>query len=97
MKNRVCEILGIAKPIIQGSMVWLTDAKLAAAVSNAGGLGSLGPNSGQTVVPRDPIETAERMRQEIRKVRELPDKPFSVNVYRRSARGHVQRLQRSRH
>ena len=35
-------------------MVWLTDAKLAAAVSNAGGLGSLGPNAGQTVVTRDP-------------------------------------------
>lgn len=80
MKNRVCEILGIEKPVIQGPMVWLTDAKLAAAVSNAGGLGSLGPNAGQTVVTRDPEETAERMRAEIRKVKELTDKPFSVNV-----------------
>ena len=61
-------------------MVWLTDAKLAAAVSHAGGLGSLGPNAGQTVVTRDPVETAERMRAEIRKVRALTDKPFSVNV-----------------
>ncbi|MBR0079779.1 MAG: nitronate monooxygenase [Synergistaceae bacterium] len=41
MKNRICSILGIEKPIIQGPMVWLTDAKLAAAVSEAGGLGSL--------------------------------------------------------
>ena len=37
MKNRICEILGIEKPVIQGPMVWLTDAKLAAAVSNGGG------------------------------------------------------------
>ena len=80
MANRVCEILGIKKPVIQGPMVWLTDAKLAAAVSNAGGLGSLGPNAGQTVVTRDPIGTAENMRAEIKKVRALTDKPFSVNV-----------------
>ena len=80
MENRICEIFGIEKPVIQGPMVWLTDAKLAAAVSNAGGMGSLGPNAGQTVVTRDPVETAERMRQEIKKVRELTDKPFSVNV-----------------
>ena len=80
MANRICEILGIEKPVIQGPMVWLTDAFLAAAVSNAGGMGSLGPNAGQTVVTRDPLETAERMRQEIRKVRALTDKPFSVNV-----------------
>lgn len=80
MNNRICSILGIEKPVIQGPMVWLTDAKLAAAVSNAGGLGSLGPNAGQTVVTRDPEETAENMRREIRKVRELTDNPFSVNV-----------------
>lgn len=80
MNNRICEILGIDKPVIQSPMVWLTDAKLAAAVSNAGGLGSLGPNAGQTVVTRDPVETAERMRQVIREVRKLTDKPFSVNV-----------------
>lgn len=80
MKNRVCEILGIEKPVIQGPMVWLTDARLAAAVSEAGGMGSLGPNAGQTEVTRDPQETAERMRREIRKVRMLTDKPFSVNV-----------------
>ena len=57
-----------------------TDAKLAAAVSNAGGLGSLGPNAGQTVVTRDPDGTAENMRAEIRKLRAETDKPFSVNV-----------------
>ena len=78
--NRVCEILGIKKPVIQGPMVWLTDAKLAAAVSNAGGLGSLGPNAGQTEVTRDPDGTAENMRTEIHKLRAITDKPFSVNV-----------------
>ena len=36
MSNRICDILGIEKPVIQGPMVWLTDARLAAAVSNAG-------------------------------------------------------------
>ena len=78
--NRICKILGIEKPVIQGPMVWLTDAKLAAAVSNAGGLGSLGPNAGQTEVTRDPDGTAENMRAEIRKLREMSSKPFSVNV-----------------
>lgn len=58
MSNRICEILGIEKPVIQGPMVWLTDARLVAAVSNAGGMGSLGPNAGQTVVTRDPEGTA---------------------------------------
>ena len=57
-----------------------TDAKLAAAVSNAGGLGSLGPNAGQTAVTRDPDGTTENMRAEIRKLRAETDKPFSVNV-----------------
>ena len=42
-KNRICEILKIEKPVIQGPMFWLTDAKLVAAVSEAGGLGVLGP------------------------------------------------------
>jgi enoyl-[acyl-carrier protein] reductase II len=78
-ENRVCEILGIKYPIIQAPMAWVTSAELAAAVSNAGGLGVLGPNAGQTTVTVDPIETAERMRREIRKTRELTDKPFAVN------------------
>lgn len=79
MPNRVTEILGIEKPIIQGPLLWLTDAKLVAAVSNAGGLGTLGFNAGQTTVTRDVDETVERMRREIRKVRDLTDKPFGLN------------------
>ena len=80
MSNRVCEVLGIKYPIIQGPMSWLTNAELVAAVSNAGGLGTLGPNAGQTELTKDPVETAERMRREIRKVRELTNKPFGVTL-----------------
>ncbi|MBQ3510360.1 MAG: nitronate monooxygenase [Peptococcaceae bacterium] len=76
--NRVCEILGIEKPVVQGSMTWITSAELAAAVSNAGGMGILGFNAGQTEMTPDPIETAERMRAEIKKTRALTDKPFAV-------------------
>ena len=49
-QGRVESILGIKYPIIQGPMAWLTNAELVAAVSNAGGLGILGPNAGQTTV-----------------------------------------------
>lgn len=82
MANRVCEILGIEKPVLQGPMVWMTDARLAAAVSNAGGLGALGPNCGASTLTTDPIETAERYRAEIIKTRELTDKPIAGNVLR---------------
>ncbi|EOV8480610.1 NAD(P)H-dependent flavin oxidoreductase [Klebsiella aerogenes] len=83
MQNRsVSHILGIEKPVIQGPLSWLTDARLVAAVSNAGGLGVLGPNAGltaQTAVST-PQETAERMREEIRKTKLLTEKPFAVNL-----------------
>ncbi len=48
--NRVARILGIEKPVVQGPLSWLTDARLVAAVGNAGGLGVLGPNAGLTAV-----------------------------------------------
>ncbi|MDH2996998.1 diguanylate cyclase [Pasteurellaceae bacterium LFhippo2] len=82
MKNRICEILNIEKPIVQGPLSWLTDAKLVAAVSNAGGLGVLGPNAGLTAetAVSTPEETAEKMREEIRKTKALTDKPFAVNL-----------------
>ncbi len=79
-KNRITEVLGIKYPIIQGPMAWMTDARLVAAVSNAGGLGILGPNAGQTEPTASPIETMERMRAEIRKTKELTDKPFGVVI-----------------
>ena len=78
--NRVCQILKIEKPVIQGPLFWLTDAKLVAAVSEAGGLGVLGPHAGQNSLPKDDVEKAERMRKEIQKVKELTSKPFGINI-----------------
>ncbi|MFD1178391.1 NAD(P)H-dependent flavin oxidoreductase [Paenibacillus puldeungensis] len=79
--NRVTDILGIKYPIIQAPMSWVTSAELVAAVSNAGGMGTLGPNAGQNTVANGPEESAERLRTEIKKTRELTDKPFGVNYF----------------
>lgn len=70
MKTRITELLGIEYPIIQGGMAWVAEAHLAAAVSEAGGLGLLGGASAPAEVIRDMI----------RQVREMTDKPFGVNV-----------------
>jgi NAD(P)H-dependent flavin oxidoreductase YrpB (nitropropane dioxygenase family) len=80
MNNRICEILNIEKPIIQGPMSWVTNAEFVAAVSNAGGLGFLGPNAGQIEITRSPEISAERMRSEIQKTKSLTNKPFGVSV-----------------
>lgn len=80
MKNRVTEILNTKYPLIQAPMSWNTDAQLVAAVANAGGLGILGPNAGQKTLTSDPKETAERMRNEIRKTRELTSNSFGLNI-----------------
>ncbi len=69
-KTRVTELLGIRYPIIQGGLAYLAYAELAAAVSNAGGLGQITAMS---------LSTPEELRQEIQKVRKLTDKPFGVN------------------
>jgi len=81
INNRVCQILKIEKPVIQGPLFWLTDAKLVAAVSEAGGLGVLGPHAGQNSLPKDDVERAGRMRKEIQKVKELTSKPFGINIF----------------
>lgn len=70
MKNRICDLLGIEYPVLQGGMAWVADASLAAAVSNAGGLGLISSVNAGT----------EAVRNEIRKCRELTDKPFGVNI-----------------
>ncbi len=80
LQSRVPPILGINYPIIQGAMSWLTDAQLVAEVSNAGGLGMLGPHAGQTTNPTSNEEVIERMRAEIRNVKALTNKPFAVPV-----------------
>ncbi len=68
--NRICELLNIEYPIIQGGMAWVATAELAAAVSNAGGLGLIAAGG----APADVV------REQIKKARELTDKPFGVNV-----------------
>ena len=78
--NRIAEILGITYPIIQGAMSWVTNAELVAAVSNAGGLGMLGPHAGQKTNPKSFQEITDRVRNEIRKVKRLTNRPFAVPV-----------------
>ncbi len=70
MKTRVTELLGIEYPVIQGGMAWVAEYHLAAAVSNAGGLGIIGAGGAP----------AEFVRDQIRKAKELTDKPFGVNL-----------------
>lgn len=70
MKTKITELLGIQYPVIQGGMAWVAEHNLAAAVSNAGGFGIIGAASAP----------AEIVREEIRKCKELTDKPFGVNV-----------------
>ena len=70
MKTEITELLGIRYPIIQGGMAWVAEYHLAAAVSNAGGFGIIGAASAPPEV----------VREQIRKVKELTDKPFGVNV-----------------
>ncbi|MBT2281708.1 nitronate monooxygenase (plasmid) [Priestia megaterium] len=70
MKTRITEIFGIQYPIIQGGLAYLAYAELASAVSNAGGLGQITAAT---------LGTPEKLREEIRKVRKLTDKPFGVN------------------
>lgn len=78
--NRICSLLGIRYPIIQAPMNWVSGAALTGAVSEAGGLGTLGPNSGADRIEPDVEKTGERMREQIRKVRAITEKPFAVNV-----------------
>ena len=70
MKTRITELLQIEAPVIQGGMAWVAEHGLAAAVSNAGGLGIIGAASAPPEV----------VREEIRKCKELTDNPFGVNV-----------------
>lgn len=70
----ICEMLGIKYPLFQGGMAWIADAKLAAAVSNGGGLGIISAmNQGE-----------EWLRGEIQKAKSLTDRPFGVNIMLRS-------------
>jgi len=61
-------------------MTWITWAELAAAVSNAGGLGVVGPNAGERTVATNAVETGERLRRQIKKIKSLTKNPFGVNI-----------------
>ena len=71
LKTRITELFGIEKPIVQGGLMWIARAELAAAVGNAGGIGFM------TALT---YPEAEQLRTEIRKCREMTDKPFGVNL-----------------
>jgi NAD(P)H-dependent flavin oxidoreductase YrpB (nitropropane dioxygenase family) len=70
-QTRVTEMLGIKYPVVQGAMQWLARAELAAAVSNAGGLG---------IISSFTFPTPQELRDEIRRTRGLTDRPFAVNI-----------------
>lgn len=70
MKTEITKLLGIQYPIIQGGMAWVAECHLAAAVSNAGGLGLIGAANAP----------ADWVREQIREAKKLTDKPFGVNI-----------------
>ena len=70
MKTRITELLNIEYPIIQGGMAWVAEHNLAAAVSNAGGLGLIGAGGAP----------AEFVREQIKKAKDKTDNPFGVNI-----------------
>ena len=70
IKSRICELLGIEYPVLQGGMAWIADGKLAAAVSEGGGLGIIAAGNAN----------ADHVREQIRIAKELTEKPFGVNI-----------------
>ena len=92
-QSRITSLLGCSYPIIQGGMAWVADSTLAAAVSNAGGLGLIAAAN----APADVV------RKEIRRAKTLSDKPFGVNIMmmsddrRRHSRQIYARMERGRH
>ena len=69
-RNRVTEMLGVDLPIVQAPMGWIARSQLASAVTNAGGMGIIETSSGEL----------DNVKEEIRKMRDLTDKPFGVNI-----------------
>ncbi len=70
MNSKLCELLGIKYPIIQGAMAWIADSSLASAVSNAGGLGIIAAGNAP----------ADHVKNEIIKAKEKTNKPFGLNI-----------------
>lgn len=71
MKNKICELLKIKYPIIQGAMQWLSVPELASAVSNAGGLGTITAST---------YASKKELKEQIRRMKSLTNNPFSVNI-----------------
>ena len=70
IRNRIAQLLGVDYPIVQAPMGWIARSQLASAVSNAGGMGIIETSSGEL----------DAVRVEIRKMRDLTDRPFGVNI-----------------
>ena len=70
IRTELCDLLGIEYPVLQGGMAWIADGKLAAAVSNGGGLGIVAAGNA----------SAERVREQLRIAKSLTDKPFGLNI-----------------
>lgn len=75
-RTRICDLLEINYPIVQGGMLWLADAGLASSVSNAGALGVVSPMAG---MERNG-NSSENLKFQIAKTRELTSKPFGINI-----------------
>lgn len=75
-KTRICDLLEIKYPIIQGGMLWLATAELAAAVSNAGALGVISPLAGMEL-EGDP---SKNLKDQLTKIKHLTNKPYGVNI-----------------
>jgi enoyl-[acyl-carrier protein] reductase II len=70
MKNRITDLLGVKYPIVQAPMGWIARSQLASAVSNAGGMGIIETSSGRL----------DEVREEVKKMKTLTDKPWGINV-----------------
>ena len=81
-KTTVCNLFGIEYPIILAPMAWIGSAELAAAASEAGALGTIGPNAGMQdpQEARDVDASMQRFREQVRKARSLTGKPFAANI-----------------
>lgn len=75
-RTRICDLLGIEYPTIQGGMLWLAITELAAAISNTGALGTLSPHAGMEK-NGDP---AKNLQFQIAKAKKLAKKPFAINI-----------------
>ena len=70
IQTPICDMLGIKYPVFQGGMAWIADGKLAAAVSNGGGLGIIAAGNAP----------ADYVREQVKIAKSLTDKPFGVNI-----------------